>query len=865
MARLAASPPGSAAIAKPPRLRLPTTVTPRRAEITLELIPQRDTFEGEIDLDLTFDEPTDLLWLDATEIEVREAHLTASGATIAARVVPGGEDFLGFAFAERAQPGPATLHVAYRARISAKNDRGVFRETERGKDYLFSQFENIEARRAFPCFDEPGFKIPWKVTLRVPETETVFSNTPIEKEERPERGSKIVHFAETKPLPAYLVAFAVGPFEVVEGTKTKRGTPIRVATPAGQQAEAAYAAKTTAALIDDLEEYFAVPYPYEKMDVVPIPRLASFGAMENAGLITIAMSLALARPEEETLRFQRNYTDVMAHELAHQWFGDLVTLSWWDDVWLNEAFATWMGNKTVQRYRPGWKFDVERTEAASWSMGQDSLVTARKIRQGVESNDDIQNAFDGITYEKGATVIGMFEQFAGGEAFRKGVQGYVVRHAGKTATSADFLADLSAGSGKDVRSAFSTFLDQPGVPLVTAAFSCEGGLAKLALAQERYLPIGSSGDPHASSWQIPVCARWGKGHETGETCTMLATPRGELPLPTKGCPDWVMPKARALGYYRVAYGPKELAALLERTKELSLAERISVVNDASALVGAGKLPVAELFARLPRLASALEPELLRAAVIVPLGIRPPKELRANDARFIDRTFVARARAYGWRSRPAESPAERLVRPLLLLAAANRGENATLIAEAQRLTQKWLDDPHAIEPDMVDAVLSTAAAHGDLPLFTRLRDEAKKTTDARRRSDILGALSSFRDPAAARAAYALMLSDDFDIRESIAVLDYASVDNEDVQWSFVKENYDRLVQRVPAEAQTSLVRVGDRFCDEEHRADYEAFFKERAARITGGARRAAQALETIQLCIARRKALDPSLSAFLKSY
>ncbi|HEU4538527.1 MAG TPA: M1 family aminopeptidase, partial [Polyangiaceae bacterium] len=334
--------------------------------------------------------------------------------------------------------------------------------------------------------------------------------------------------------------------------------------------------------------------------------------------------------------------------------------------------------------RPAWKFDLARAEDASWSMGQDSLISARKVRQEIATKDDIQNAFDGITYQKGATVIGMFEQFVGAEPFRKGVQTYLSRHAMKNATSAEFLADLSEGAGRDVRAAFSTFLDQPGVPLVTATVACEGGAAKLALAQERYLPIGSSGDPRASTWQIPVCARWGKGRETGEACTLLAGPRGELALPTKGCPDWVLPKSKSLGYYRVNYPAKDVDALLKRDKSLSLVERVGVIHDGRALVAAGKLPLGDMLARLPDLARAPEPELLRAGLGVPLSTRVPLELRPNEARFLDRAIGARAKAYGWHSRPSDTPEERLLRPMLLSAAADRGENAALVAEAQRL-------------------------------------------------------------------------------------------------------------------------------------------------------------------------------------
>jgi alanyl aminopeptidase len=290
-----------------------------------------------------------------------------------------------------------------------------------------------------------------------------------------------------------------------------------------------------------------------------------------------------------------------------------------------------------------------------------------------------------------------------------------------------------------------------------------------------------------------------------------------------------------------------------------------VVNDGRALVAANKLPVADMLARLPELARAPEPELLRAALSVPLSTRVPLELRPNEARFLDRALSARAKAYGWHSRPSDTPEERLLRPTLLLIAADRGENAALLAEAQRLANRWVDDPRAIEPDMVDAVLAAAATHGDRKLFERLRDEAKKTTDARRRGDILGALAAFRDPAIARDAYALALSNDFDIRESLSVLRYSSIYTEAAQWDFMKDNFEALLARLPNESRTTLTNVGGRFCDEARRDEYAAFFKDRAARITGGPRQAAQVLEGISLCIARRKAHEPSLTAFLRKY
>ena len=292
--------------------------------------------------------------------------------------------------------------------------------------------------------------------------DTALSNTPVVKSEDGPDGFTTVHFAPTRPLPSYLVAFAVGPFGIVDAGKAgRKGTPVRIITPRAKEPWARFAAESTGPVLALLEEYFGGGYPYEKLDVIAVPLMS--GAMENPGLITFRQSMILAKPGMESTGFRRTYAGVAAHELAHQWFGDLVTTTWWDDLWLNEAFATWMTPKIIDQYRPDWDAPSSRALSASGAMRTDSLVSARQIRQPITSKDDIKNAFDGITYQKGAAVITMFERFVGAEIFRKGIQRYMREHADGTATARDFLGAISAEAGRDIAPAFSTFLDQPGV------------------------------------------------------------------------------------------------------------------------------------------------------------------------------------------------------------------------------------------------------------------------------------------------------------------------------------------------------------------------------------------------------------------
>ena len=385
-------------------------MVPARYQVSLTVVPGQAAFEGVVDIAVKLVEPTSLIWLNGTELSIREAHARGAGQVFPARVVPGGDDFVGFAFDEKVPAGAARLHVEYAGKISDHDDRGLFVEDEEGTPYVFSQFESTDARRAFPCFDEPSSKVPWQLTLHVPAGDTALSNTSVLSESKEGPGMKAVHFAETKPLPSYLVAFAVGPFDLVDAGKAgKKGTPVRLAVPHGQAAQAAFAAATTPAIIARLEDLFGVPYPYDKLDMVAVPRLVTFGAMENAGLITFTRAGMLARPEEETPAFKIRFSSTTTHELGHHWFGDLVTTAWWDDIWLNEAFATWVEAKILVPWKPAFHYDLIEARQTQRAMLGDSLVSARRIRQGITSNDDISNAFDEITYSKGAAVIGMFE------------------------------------------------------------------------------------------------------------------------------------------------------------------------------------------------------------------------------------------------------------------------------------------------------------------------------------------------------------------------------------------------------------------------------------------------------------------------
>jgi alanyl aminopeptidase len=853
----------------PPKLRLGDAAAPIRYTLDLTVVPTNDTFAGTIEIDLQLRQPTSLLWVNGSDLTVREAHLQVRGQSLPARPVPGGEDFLGFAFDRPVGPGPALLKVAYQGKMSEREQAGLFRRKDGEHWYVFTQFEPLDARRAFPCFDEPAYKVPWQLTLHVKREQIALSNTPILAETDEPEGMKAVRFAETRPLPSYLVALTVGPFDVVDaGRVGKKRTPIRIITPRGRAGEAGYAARTTGEILTRLENYFGRPYPYEKLDQVAIPQVGF--AMENAGLVTYSQTGILARPQDQTLRFQRGFAGVCAHELAHQWFGDLVTMAWWDDLWLNEAFATWMDPKIVDQWKPEWKEKLSSVRRNHWAMESDSLVTARRIRQPIESRHDIQNAFDGITYSKGAAVLDMFETWVGEVTFRNGVRRYMARHAWGNATAEDFIRALSEAAGRDLMPAFSTFLDQPGVPLVTVELKCDNGARpRLVLAQERYLPAGSQGSAR-QTWQIPLRIRYG-GPTEGREQTLLTEATVELPLgAATECPRWVLANEDQAGYYRVLYQGDLLSRLLtERGARLTLAERAGLVSDLGAFVRSGRMAAGEVLARVPDLLRESDRHIVSGTVDIVLGMNNliPDELRPHYARYIRKIYGPRARALGWRPRKGEDDETRLLRPQLLGLVAGEGEDPVLIAEAGRLARRWLDDRRSLDGDLVGPILRIAARNGDRALFDRLHAEARKTTDLRQRNDLLWAMSAFRDAEILKAAFAIPLTDEFHPTEAMGLIWGPSGDpkTRPLAYEFVKTNFDALVAKLPRDEGAYLPYIAGGFCDEERRAEVEAFFKDRSTKFTGGPRVLAQVLEGIRLCTALKTAQQPSLEAFLMKF
>ncbi|MGE3636700.1 MAG: M1 family metallopeptidase, partial [Sandaracinaceae bacterium] len=849
-----------------PMGRLPAGVTPTSYSIWLEVIPSRERFRGRVEIDVELAEPTERIFLHGQDLHVTQVEvLPADDEPVVGRYRQMSDTGVAMVSLDAPLPaGQATLVFDYDAPFD-RQLKGLYRVDTGGESYAFTQFEATSARYAFPCFDEPRFKTPFSVTLAVQQDHEAIANTqPMGLREV--EGLREVRFATTEPLPTYLVAIAVGPLDVVEhapippNAVRDRPLPFRGVAVRGQGPRLAYALEHTAPLLESLERYFGIAYPYDKLDIIAVPDFAS-GAMENAGAITFRETLLLLDPDHAPEGQRRAMASVMAHELAHQWFGNLVTMPWWDDIWLNEAFATWMGAKTIAEVHPDYQADVGRVRGTQYAMGTDSLMSARQIRQPIESDHDIRNAFDSITYSKGGGVLSMFERWIGADTFRDGVREHLNRHRFGTATSEDLLDALSQLAGRDVSTPFTTFLEQPGVPLVDVEMSCSGSDNHLTLRQRRYLPLGSGGTP-SGTWQIPFCARWGRGAASEDRCELITEPEATFDLGAR-CPEWVMPNAEAAGYYRYTVRPEEVDRLMTRGwARLSTLERMSLASNLSAAYSAGTLDTPAVFGTFARMAS--DPSM--GVATSPMGLvhfahddLVPEALRPNVERFAAGLYAGRVRTLGWaprrgRTEPGETS---LLRAEVLGFMAYIARDAAVRAEAARRGRAYLDaegeaSERTVDANLREMVLAVAVEDGDAALFDRLLERALASDDALFRTHALWALGRTRDPELGARVLALGLDPRLRANEITIPLSAQTSfpERRDAAFEWLRANWDGLAERLATTRAGSLPWTFSPYCAEDDAEAVQAFFTPRVDALPGGPRNLAGALEVIRLCAAR---------------
>jgi len=853
---------------QPPALRLPDTVRPVRYALDLTLLPAEPTYSGTVTIDLDVRESTRQVWLHAQDLAITQARVLSGGRTLEARTVDADEGRLGVLLPETLAAGQAQLVLSFTGHADRTRSQGLYAVEEGGEHYLYTVFEPLDARRAFPCFDEPGFKVPWRLRFTVKQEHVALANHAIVSEEPLPGGLKRVTFADSRPMPSYLVAFMVGPFDRVDaGSVGRAHVPLRFIVPRGRGPETAYAARVTPRIITLLEDFFDQTYPYEKLDVAVVPRF--WGTMEHPGLVALGQPLTLIRPGEETPERRQRYVNIAIHELGHYWFSAMLTCHWWDDIWLNESFTSWLDQKITDQFDPAWRFGVEsRTNALFAAMQVDALTTTPPLRKPIASNADIHGVFDGgTTYSKGASLLGQLEGWLGEAPLRETLRHYVREHEWGSVTSEDFLTALRTHLTPDAERVLRGYLDQPGVPRVSAELQCTPGKApRLRLAQERFLRAGSTDStPHL--WSIPVCVR-AEGRDA-RACTLLTTATGELELPGSTCPSWVLLNEGGTGYYRSGYTSEQISRLgALRPGTLTLQERLLFLADVKAGVDRGDLLAGKTFGLVPATAADSDRLIIQRGSLLALypAERLPEDVRPLYRAWLRELYGARARAMGWKPRPGESDDEKELRSLLLFRAAIQGEDPVLGQEARALTRAWLKDREALSQETAHLALQVAARGGDKALFDTILAQARATQDPTERGELLGALGNFREPALVEEALALVAGDTFDARDTVGILRTALFNPEAKAqaWRFYLDHFDLLAGRMRSDEANGLLFLVGFLCDDTWRAEAETFLTPRISRIEGGARSLTRALESIRLCVESNRRQQPSVVEFLKN-
>ena len=772
--------------------RLHHDVFPTSQKVRLTLDPTKPEYTGTVHIELKASAKADSFQLNVRGVKV--GTLTLSGPKGAIATTTNDADFerLSIHAARTLTPGSYSLDIAFTNAFDEKAS-GLYRLKAGGDWYAFTQFEADEARQAFPCFDEPEFKIPWTLTLTVPKDLLVLANTP-ELSRAGKDGMVEVAFETSPPMPSYLVAFAAGPFEAtpIPGMTV----PGRVITIRGQTGMTGEAVRMAPPLMAALERYFGRPYPYKKLDLISVPEY-NYGAMENPGAITFLDSWLSLDPKATTERQRRLLASTLAHEFAHMWFGDLVTMKWWDDLWLNESFASWMGDKVTHEVYPQFNMPMEELSGTKDAYGTDDHLSTRAIRQKVDEHINLNQLADALAYQKGQAVLGMFESYLGPEVFRKGVIEYLKTHAWGSAEGSDLWNALSKAAGRDVGAALTTFLDQPGVPTVTAELMADG---KVRLSQQRFLTYGETA-PTAQTWQIPIVLKFSDGKHVYTQNVMLTEPVMTVQLKPAIQPVWIHPNSEEIGYYHWSVSPELLQKLSVRARpQLSERERAGLVGNLSTLLGGGMLHGDDYLKAISAFGSDTSPAVVETVLDGLRNVRLAfitEDLRDAYASYLRRTLHGSLERLGETPRPDDGPTVTGLRAQLMGQLGVLGRDETLRRKGLEMTKSLLANPESVDPSLADVALRLAATYNDTTLYyeCRRRFENSKTPSDRRR--YLGALGNFHDPALVDETLRYALTGPLRPQEILfGFRGFDSPELADKSWKWLQDNYDAIAAKVP---------------------------------------------------------------------
>ena len=838
---------------------LPTSVRPTHYDLVLTPDLEKATFSGEVGIELTISTQVNEIVMNSNELEVESAEYAAVGSTAGSRAASSIDfdeeaETVTLTFAgPPIEPGSGRLGLSFKGIL---NDQlhGFYLSTYPALDgttkrMATTQFEATDARRCFPCWDEPAAKATFRATMIVPSDLVAVSNTPIENRtpSADAPGRDIVDFKATPRMSTYLLMFTVADLESIEATGDK-GTLVRVWTTAGHAEQGRYALDVSVRLLEYYNDYFGIAYPLEKLDHLAIPDFAA-GAMENWGGVTYREIALLFDPASSSPGTRQRIAEVIAHEMAHMWFGDLVTMRWWNDLWLNESFASWMATKAVDVLEPEWEewtqFITMDTIAG---MNLDALENSHPIAQEVKNPDEVSQLFDAISYSKGASILRMLEEHLGADIFQSGLRQYMQRHAYANAEGADLWRAMADASGQDIPAMMDSWIQQVGFPVVAAEVTRSDRTVSAGITQRRFLYSGPNEDP--TLWHVPV--RIGHAGDEHATSLMMTERSSKVTVPGADPDGWVKVNAGGTGFYRVRYAGDELARLTDgvRRGQVSASDRLGLLDDTYALARARFVDATEFL----DVASAHDADEDFSVWVTLAG-----HLGGIESLLADEPFIGAYRSWGraltenvvgavgWDPEGEEPHLRTLLRSTVLGLAGTFGDGA-ILEEAGRRFGGYLQNESSLRPDIRAVVYALAAEGGDTETFEIVRRLARDATFQEEMVRFQLALARFQDPNLISTALDLVLSDEVRAQDAPRLLIALGSNprGRNAAWEYMKANWAEFDRRYGGGgfAVMRLVSIPGGFATAEAREDVERFFTDHP--VPSATRTVQQSLERIDL-------------------
>jgi aminopeptidase N len=844
-----------------PAQRLPRTAIPEHYDLHLTPDFDTDTFAGQVSIRVRLDEPAQSITLNSAEIELHEVTIASGGSAQPATVaLDAAAETATLSVPKPIAAGSAVIDIKYAGRLNDQL-RGFYLSRANGREYAITQLEATDARRAFPSFDEPAMKATFAMTATIDARDTAIANGRLLSDTPgPGAGKHTLRFATTRRMSPYLVALAVGDWECISGGAD--GIPIRICGTPNRTDQLHFALESAEFSLRYFNRYFTITYPFDKLDILAVPDFSA-GAMENTGAIFFREQFLVAPNNGGTTERHKRIVQFIGHEIVHQWFGDLVTMAWWDDIWLNEGFATWMERRPMQEWKPEWNAALDEVRDTERATQLDSLRATRPVRTKVETPDEINEVFDAIAYQKTAAIIRMVEGYVGRPAFRDGINAYLKQFAFANATGEGFWTTVAAVTNKPIDRVLESFITQSSMPLLTVGARCTSGTTELTLSQR---PI-SDAVPATTLWDVPVCyKRERDGKARQEACVLLSDRTHTARL--DGCSAWIFANVDARGYYRTSYDANNLASLGKAitTGQLTPPEQTTLLSDLWTLVRLNRQNISEFLSLSRELAEsqltpAMATALVRINYIAEWLVDEP--LRPAFQRWVRETVRPLMNRLGWRPGSREPEDRQSLRSIVLFTMGNAGRDPDVLREARRLIGLHTAGSARLHPSIVETTLQLAAIDGDAVLYEQYMSHLTSNVTPAEHLQYLRALPFFTQEELQNRTLAYATSTDIRAQDApglIRVLmqrPWASA----ATWAHVKGHWDHIersfgiFQGIPTVASAT-----QHLCDPDSRDDVDRFFTTR--RIAGIDRTVQQSLETIQRCVATKSAQSDNLKQFL---